>query len=281
MKFILKYSIITLFASLLFSACDIIDNPIKDGGIRPPEDSTVVLRKVVIEDFTGHICKNCPNAAKKIKELKAAYGDQVIGIAIHAGPSNFTGVTTDYPDDFTTAEGTQIFNFFQIPALPMGMVSRIGYTPTGTGHLKTYSSWPSVTAGLVDDTAKFDIKASTNLTASTGDYTVDIEVEALDNYTNDVNFVVMLLESKIIGPQLMPDNVRNPDYEFDHTLRQTITDALGDPLNVDAIVLGEKYVKQVKGKIDPSWDPQHCEVVVYVMDVTTKEILQAEEIILN
>ncbi len=282
MKTTLKLFLFSIALSGLFAACDVIENPIKNGASRPIDTTSgVVLRKVVIEDFTGHICKNCPLAAKQIKALQAAYGDQVIGIALHAGPSNFTGVTTDYPDDFTTPEGTQIYNFFNIPALPMGMVNRVGYTSTGTGHLKTYSSWPTLTASMVDDTAKFSIKATSNYSTSSLDYSVDVEVEALETYPNDLNFVVMLLESGIVGPQLMPDNTRNPDYQFDHTLRQTLTAALGNELNIDAIVLGDKFTKQVTGKLDPTWIADLCHVVVYVVDDVTQEILQAEEISLK
>ena len=81
-----------LFASLLLSLmttqCDVIDQPFKNGG---PQDttSTAQLRNVLIEDFTGHRCKNCPKASKEIEALVDAFGaDRIIGLAIHAGPGN-------------------------------------------------------------------------------------------------------------------------------------------------------------------------------------------------
>ncbi|MGB2413658.1 MAG: hypothetical protein ACPH9Q_08035, partial [Schleiferiaceae bacterium] len=66
-----------LFASLLLSLmttqCDVIDQPFKNGG---PQDttSTAQLRNVLIEDFTGHRCKNCPKASKEIEALVDAFG---------------------------------------------------------------------------------------------------------------------------------------------------------------------------------------------------------------
>ena len=43
-------------------------------------------RNVLIEDFTGQRCVNCPAATKKIEELHSQYGDRIIPVAIHSGP---------------------------------------------------------------------------------------------------------------------------------------------------------------------------------------------------
>ena len=44
-------------------------------------------RVVLIEDFTGQRCKNCPNAADKIEQLKKEYGEEnIIAVGIHSGP---------------------------------------------------------------------------------------------------------------------------------------------------------------------------------------------------
>ena len=43
-------------------------------------------RKVLIEDFTGQRCINCPNAADKIEQLKEEYGTSIIAVGIHSGP---------------------------------------------------------------------------------------------------------------------------------------------------------------------------------------------------
>jgi hypothetical protein len=92
--------------SLLFLTpqCDVVDQPFKGGTI--DTTSSEQRRNVLIEDFTGHRCKNCPKASKEIANLVDAFGnDRIIGLAIHAGPGNFTGTNTDYPTDFTTQEG--------------------------------------------------------------------------------------------------------------------------------------------------------------------------------
>ena len=42
-------------------------------------------RNVLIEEFTGVRCVNCPNGAKIIEEMVAEFGDRVVPISIHHG----------------------------------------------------------------------------------------------------------------------------------------------------------------------------------------------------
>jgi len=276
--FIKFFSIIILLVS--FAACDVIDNPLKEGGTRPPVDSTVVVRKVIIEDFTGHRCKNCPYAAEKIHELQDVYGKNVIGIAIHEGPSNFTGTNADYPTDFTTDDGKTIYDFFKIPALPMGMVSRIDYTGTGTSHLKTYSGWPAISAGLLDSVAHIKLEALVGYESSTRTVTVDVAATALIDFSDDLKVVVMILESGIVSPQLMPDDTRNANYIHQHVLRKAFTQAMGDELALSPILTGAIHTKQIIGTVDAAWVADNCDIVVFVYNDRTKEILQAEQLAL-
>jgi len=272
-KFVQLFGFIVLLAS--FSACDVIDNPIKTGGTAPPPAEGI--RKVIIEDFTGHRCKNCPYAAEKIHELQDAYGENVIGIAIHAGPSNFTGTNTDYPTDFTTADGNEIYSFFKIPGLPQGLVNRVDYSPTGTAYLKAYSKWPSLTAGLLDSVPHVKIEGLVGYEPTTRAVTVDVEATALKDFSVDLKVVVMLTESGIVSPQLMPDDSRNPDYVHNHVLRDTYTEAMGDEIALSPITAGSVHTKQVTGTVDASWVASKCHIVVYVFNADTYEILQAEE----
>ncbi len=269
MKWILAVIIATGFV-----ACDVIDNPIKDGAVIQPPDTTQVSRKMIIEDFTGHQCKNCPKAAKQIKDIEALYGDRIIGIAIHAGPSNFTGTNADYPTDFRTPEGTAIYNFFNIPALPMGMVSRVGF-PNNT-HLKTYPGWPGECQNLTDSVAHVEITQNVNYNAASRQVTVNIEAKALKDFSDDLKYCVMLLENGIISPQLMPDDTRNPDYVHNHVFRDMFTAALGDELALSPILNAETFSKQVVGTITNDWEAANCEIVVFVFNARTYEIIQAE-----
>ena len=76
--------------TLLLFGCDYVDAPYTVAG---PNGCTVTqpdftpraapVRKVLVEEFTGHRCGNCPRGAETITNLQNTNGEQVIGIAHH------------------------------------------------------------------------------------------------------------------------------------------------------------------------------------------------------
>ena len=85
----LKYTISFFFGILLFNitSCDIVEGPYMIENGTNPVDTTSnnFVKKVLIEDYTGHTCPNCPDAARQLEAIQDFYGDQVIGMAIHIG----------------------------------------------------------------------------------------------------------------------------------------------------------------------------------------------------
>lgn len=98
------------------------------------EAPPVVNRSVLIEDFTGQRCVNCPNAADEIHSLQQEYGeDMIIAVGIHGGPMavwpnperGIVGLATETGDNYNT--------YWKVEQWPMGMVNRGGVTPIPTG----------------------------------------------------------------------------------------------------------------------------------------------------
>ena len=145
----MRYLLPLLFLIFL-SSCDHIENPYP--AVSTDLDTTLypglwsdyvstewpsftqnqnINRNILIEDFTGHTCQNCPEAAKELEAIHDVYGDQIIGIAIHVVKS----FARPYPEsaapkfqyDFRTEWGNAWESLFEITSLPKGMVNRIGY----------------------------------------------------------------------------------------------------------------------------------------------------------
>ena len=82
MKF--KHLLLVAASILFIQGCDEIDGPYgvtNNGGI---DTSDNIVRKVLVEDFTGHVCQACPNAHREAKRLHNLFGEQLVIIAIHA-----------------------------------------------------------------------------------------------------------------------------------------------------------------------------------------------------
>ncbi len=83
MKQIIKWWAICLW-TILMGACDKIDSDNRwtsDGEIAIPEEDQ---RTVLVEEYTGQNCINCPQAAAELKKIAKLYPGKVITVALHA-----------------------------------------------------------------------------------------------------------------------------------------------------------------------------------------------------
>ncbi|MSP68738.1 MAG: thioredoxin family protein, partial [Bacteroidetes bacterium] len=76
-----KILLLFTIAVLSFMSCDYVVAPNQVGTVTVPLSDTV--RKIFIEDFTGHTCPNCPTAARMLDSLGNAYPTQIIGMGVH------------------------------------------------------------------------------------------------------------------------------------------------------------------------------------------------------
>ena len=124
MKIIRITSLVLLTATMTVS-CDKMEQPyistaaVVDTAACPVPDFpaiTVHKKRVLLEDYTGHTCPNCPTAGKLARDLKDQYPDQLIVMAVHAGwfartyPESGVAQLFDY--DFRTSAGTEWDAFF-------------------------------------------------------------------------------------------------------------------------------------------------------------------------
>jgi len=258
-------------------SCDVIDQPFK-GNIQDTT-STQQQRNVLIEDFTGHRCKNCPKASKAIEALVDAYGSRIIGLAIHAGPGNFTNTNADYPADFTTPEGKAIQNFFGTNFLPVGMVNRENWTASGNGHWSAYSNWPTLSAEAVDSTLRIALEAS----ASVNNGNLEVSAQGLPQMglLHDLNIAVLIKESNIVSPQLMPDDTRDSNYVHMNVLRDYMTDTWGESFGTSPMLPGDTLSGNYSIAWNTDWVQSNAAVVVYVFNPTNYRILQVIEVPIN
>jgi hypothetical protein len=61
--------------------------------------NTNTNRNVLLEDYTGHRCNNCPAAATIAKNIEAANPNRVFIMSVHAGPIGSTFQEVSKPGD--------------------------------------------------------------------------------------------------------------------------------------------------------------------------------------
>ncbi|MBK8339361.1 MAG: hypothetical protein IPK99_04850 [Flavobacteriales bacterium] len=115
--------------AIIFAGCDKVTmpyEPLQGGGTSTEE----VVRKVLLEDCTGHRCNNCPDAAAQAQLLQSIHGENLVVVAVHcitgfAAPQAPIGDGVLDSDHRAVPEGATIEDHFDITFLPAGLVNRI------------------------------------------------------------------------------------------------------------------------------------------------------------
>ena len=293
-----KYCTIILFILLYISSCDIVETPYMntENTSQIDTNSNNYVKKVLIEDFTGHLCPNCPQAATEIEAIHDIYGEQIIAIAIHVTKSFArpypASQAPNFQYDFRTSWGDDLDNLFDISSagLPRGMVNRIGFPDN---HKLGKDEWANAVTNELNKEINFGIMINSS------NNNINITTQVLNNISGSYNLVVCLTESGIINWQKDgTENIEN--YEHNHILRSVLLDeALSSNINYETnqeiqknitynLTELEEYnidystnVAELGNGNAGNWNSNNMSIVAYIYNTNTKEVVQVEQNNLN
>ena len=248
----MKYYSILLLALLAIASCDNVPLDERLQYVEPPE----VGRAVLIEDFTGQYCVNCPRATEEIERLIEEYGDSVvIPVAIHSGPfskrnGGFTPLYTEVGDLY--------FNRWNLSSQPVGLVDRLfGSMPLA------YTDWAGGVNYEIASKAPVSFITTIDYDDETRNASIQVQTIGLDSARVSGKLQVWLVEDSIDSFQLMPDGSTNEHYNHMHVFRASVNDPWGDDVSVGH---GEVAVKSYNLVMDPAWVSEHCAIVTFIYD---------------
>ena len=256
----------------LFASCDKVDRPLEN--YVPPKVQT---RKVLLEDYTGHKCGNCPRAAEVINKLHDKYGEDLVVVSIHAG--DFAKTDAEYPTSYTTTAGND-WNTYYIGlagAYPAGAVNRKKYAQDIM--LYSVSKWTSVVDAGFKDEYIVDLTIVPAFNYDTRKLDVTVKAKFKKSYSNNLNISVLLTEDSIIGPQV--DYAKGPieEYVFMHMLRDAVNGSWGTPLTTQAMAANDSISVTFRDfTVKGEFKPGKMSVVAYASDAISREVLEAEKI---
>jgi len=241
-------------------------------------DTTVqknLYRKVLIIDFTGHKCGNCPKGHRMITSLEGTYHDAVVPVAIHC-TSTYASPDpgTAYATDFRTVEGEYLCTYMDLEGLPSGLINTM--LPASISSAPT--EWATQFARYVNVEPELSIEVEPSI--ANGTATANVKVTAETACSRKLSLVVYVVEDGIVGGQ--KDYESNPpdieNYVHNHVLRMSFNGALGENIkdNTDAMTQDAMIEKSYSKAFNSDWNIANCKVVAFVYDSDTKEVLQAE-----
>jgi hypothetical protein len=296
------FSFIFLVLAIAFSGCDYVSNPypevnanIGDTLLCPAPAFPVVtthVKKILLEDYTGHTCPNCPRAARILHQLDSTYPERIIPIGIHVGnlaePSPGHGSTpaTAFTSDFRTSTGDDYDAVFGAAAfgLPQGMFNRKDFDATDQTHLKFYPNWSSYITTILGEPAVADLQIINNFNDTTGQLCTSIKSSFLTGMTGTFKLAVLLVQDSIVDWQDDIDNGMVELYVHRHMLRDVISPAgpWGEELAASSVNTGDSFIKRY-AYVLPSQiggvplHAEHCYVVAFIYRTDTYEVLQSEQ----
>lgn len=182
-----------------------------------------VMRAVLIEEFTGQRCVNCPHAATEIVRLQQAYGeDHVIAVAIHAGPLAI--FSRDKVKGLRTELGDTYYNYWGVEEEPSALINR-------KGGVVRLNQWQTMTHDQLQLQTPLSLKVTSQNPTSAG---MRIEVSVHSSVSYHGKLQLWLTEDQVIAPQLMPDGTMNAEYVHQHVLRSSINGDWGDDIELEA-----------------------------------------------
>lgn len=214
--------------------------------------TTTVRRAVLIEDFTGQRCMNCPAATQTIYELQEAYGtSNVVAVAIHSG--SFAKLASGKPCPLMTEIGDEYYNYWGFDYQPVGLVNR--------KRGSDYSNWAAMVYDELGKMASLNISTMVEYDTKSRSAKIDVKTNGFSNSVKG-KLQVWLTEDGITSYQYMPDG-NNKDYVHNNVFRDAVNGIWGTDFNIGK---GEEKEDTFVYIIDESkdWNVENMHVVVFV-----------------
>ena len=234
------------------------------------------IKKVLLFDVTGVRCNNCPKAAALAKNLATSNAGRIEVVALYPK----TPMSLTYPwagfDTMSTVEADQIATALGgITSLPLGAVDQVAYN--GSKLLNT-SDWGAAITAQLAKTSPFNLEVKSIWQSAEGRARVQVKAVANINIASNYKWVMAITESKVKSKQSDQDAPGGvvEDYEHEHALRGVVGSTLGSDINTAAVSAG--YVREKHFYVVPKakWVAANCDVVVWIYDANTKEVVQVE-----
>ena len=237
--------------ALALSACD----DIKEGDRYEQLETIDAKRTVLLEEYTGQLCVNCPKAHEAIESLQELYGDRFISVSFHCGGDAFSikegdptwaGATVGLRNDESQKYGDEAGAY----SLPAGKVDR-------TTSLKNFDTWAEDIRNEIGRETPLEIDLTATLSADGSSIDMATVLKSSSNVSGKLQ--LWIVENGIVALQLKPDY----DFAYVHNnvFRAAVNGMDGEPVTVQANVFNEA---EHTFAVSSDWNTANLAVVAFV-----------------
>ncbi|MDX1446219.1 Omp28-related outer membrane protein [Lishizhenia sp.] len=255
-------------------------------------ENTNTNRNVLIEDFTGHRCPNCPPAADEAVNIANNNPGRVVIASIHAGNDQNDGIVqfqetnADFPEQFyndiVVEYGKFFANGYQFVGNPRGTVNRTPFDANDDKSLfGTAAIWGQQTSAIISaNDLKVNLQSKVNYFSQSHAIYYHLEVDLLDpSIKDEIKVVNYYVEKKFVAPQKYFANTIT-DYEHHNIVRDELSKAaFGLDLSsaeIDA-AKPDRYLMNYSYELPADKTADNSMVISYVYNTNTLEVYQVIE----
>ena len=223
------------------------------------------VKRVLIEDYTGTWCGNCPRVAHAI-DLAKAQSDKIISVAIHRASSNPADGSYD-PYNYDTSE---VETYLGMSGYPKALLNRMTrWQPLEQNNITQVIN---LTQG---ENPKLGLAINSQVTAT------NINLDVKEKFAKDfqgLNLVVYILENGLIHEQVNYTTFYGgapylTNFVHDHTLRSCLTPLFGQPLSAVETGVGKTITRNFSVAIPASIENKNnIEFVAFITGADNKTI---------
>lgn len=230
-----------LSGAAILTGCDSVSEPDR---LVPAE--IPAMRSILIEEFTGQLCTNCPDGHAMIKDiLSTSIGDSIVPVCIHASSQAVSvedgGLKIEAGDEYYKNVGN--------PALPTAVIDMV------TKPLMV-AEWGASINHLIMEPTPYTVIANTSV--ADNKLNIDVAFSAGEDFSG--NLLVWVCENDVVGAQL-DHGTFIYDYVHQHVLRAVANGVWGDPVTLKS---GEPQYKTLSVEIDPLWNAENVYAVAFL-----------------
>jgi hypothetical protein len=213
--------------------------------------------KVLLEIATGTWCFYCPGSAWGADELYEG-GYDVAVIEFHIGD--------DYQNDYSVSRDS----YYGVAGYPTAYFDGILKYEGGSNTESMFDQYLPLYENRADIPSVFDVEIDAELDARGYSFDVNIDMEQLWNYETD-NLVVHVALTESHIPE-----VWYTLEEVNFVLREMYPDESGTAVTMEEI--DDTQSMNFTVEVPDTYNIDHCELVTFIQDNTTKEVVNASSV---
>lgn len=263
MKRSVFFSKILLFSAVAvaLTSCDDIseDDRYIDVDLPP------VARKVLVAEFSGIRCSNCPDGARTLHSLQESFPGSVIAVNLQPQGMNLTRPIGNF--SLENEEAKKYYDYFSVAGLPAAVID-------GAAPINLPVNWSAPIIAALGEESNASVSLISAYDEESRKGTFNYKVLFNDSYAPEVSVLVWVVENGIIGPQIDGTSMVM-EYEHNHVFRGSANGLWGKSIGSNFAV-GSEAEGTAEFSLDPSYVAENCQVIAFAFNSSSKEVLQSE-----